>query len=685
MTDTRLLYDAFNIYYNKGMDALKEDNYSMAKRNILAAAETLLKLAKNSTGTLKAERVKRAEELNGLVSKIEDKEKCVPLISDDAFNCESNLIEHKYNVASIEDSFRELYSLEGLNEVKEQVSDLVDQIKVFQIRKKYGIPNPEMSHHMVFTGNPGTGKTTVARIIGQIYCALGILSKGHLVEVDRGDLVAGYVGQTALKTKEIINKSMGGVLFIDEAYSLKKEGNDFGQEAIDTLNKLMEDSRGDLIVIIAGYEKEIKDFIESNQGLKSRFRTYINFSDYTYKELHNIFLGICKKNQYSLNNEANDIIFSYLKNRKKDKYDGNARDVRNLFENIIKLQSRRIAKIKSPTKEDITTITLEDLPLYVRENKLETNQEEKNEKKDLQMLPENIFMDNYNETDENKFEWDDLPSISFADIAGLENVKEIVKNKVLLPLQYPLAYEGYFKKNGGGLFLYGPPGTGKTMIAAAIAKEIGAKFCSINPSSILKQGIGKTEKAIRSLFDQARQYSCSVIYFDEIDSIAPKSTRAQFARQLRSEFLSQLQGIESYSESTNNILFVIASTNKPWDVDSAFIRPGRFGTKVYVGLPDYSARKDMINIRLNKIKDKGVVSIYDDIDIESITERTNGFNCSDITNLLDRVDEISIIRGIQLGNKYICKEDFDLAFKDVHSSVLSEDIEKLMEWRANND
>ena len=284
-----------------------------------------------------------------------------------------------------------------------------------------------------------------------------------------------------------------------------------------------------------------------------------------------------------------------------------------------------------------------------------------------------------------KFEWDNLPAIGFDDIAGLESVKEAVRVKVLLPLKNPEVFEGYVRKSGGGLLLYGPPGTGKTMIAAAIANEIGAKFCSVKPSDLLNQGAGNTEKAVRALFAEARQFPCAVIYFDEMDSISPKSTKSQYARQLRSEFLAQLQGVEEYGKQKNNILFLIAATNKPWDIDSAFIRPGRFGIRVYVGLPDAPAREYMVSHRLEKIKKGGIVSIADDVDLTAIVESTNGFNGADITNLLDRVEEISALEGLKTGTKRIDQKCFDEALSQITSSVQSEDIEKLLDWKTRNE
>ena len=261
------------------------------------------------------------------------------------------------------EAIKELDELVGLENVKTEIRSIVNFAKIQGIRKKRGLKVFPISYHLVFIGNPGTGKTTVARIVAKIYKQLGLLSKGHLVEVDRSGLVAGYVGQTAIKTQEVIAKAMGGILFIDEAYMLSNEKDVFGQEAIDTLLKAMEDHRENLIVIVAGYESLMQTFIESNPGLKSRFNRFIHFDDYTPSELYDIFTGLCTKNQYTLSEDAEALVKEYLTRVYESRTEsfGNGRTVRNCFEKMITNQANRMAAYEEATLEEIQRIEKEDL------------------------------------------------------------------------------------------------------------------------------------------------------------------------------------------------------------------------------------------------------------------------------------------------------------------------------------
>ena len=264
---------------------------------------------------------------------------------------------------NLETTLKELEELVGLSDIKNEVKSLINFAKVNEMRKAKGLPTVSLSLHSVFFGPPGTGKTSIARLVSKAFKSLGILKKGHLVETDRSQLVAGYVGQTAIKTKEVLDRALDGVLFIDEAYSLSSD-DDFGKEAIDTILKYMEDNRDRLIVIVAGYENEMGTFINSNPGLKSRFNKYFSFPNYSGSELLEILLRITTKNKFNMSDEAkskliyiiNDAIFA------EGKQFGNARYIRNLYEQIVQNQFMRVSQIENIEEEHLSEITFADLP-----------------------------------------------------------------------------------------------------------------------------------------------------------------------------------------------------------------------------------------------------------------------------------------------------------------------------------
>lgn len=275
--------------------------------------------------------------------------------------------ECKVVTNELQQSLDQLHFLTGLSAVKSTVQELVNIAKVAQMQAQAGIKAPSITRHLVFTGNPGTGKTTVARLLGEIYNNLGVLSKGHFIEVDRSNLVAEYLGQTAPKTVKVVESALGGVLFIDEAYSLVPDGrgDTFGQEAINTLLKMMEEHREDLVVVVAGYKQEISRFIDSNPGLKSRFSRSVHFEDYSPSELVEVFKLMCEQHGYLFSDKTLESV-RYLVDQFEHQVGelGNGRFVRNIFDRCIAIQCNRLAALAKPTKEDLQTFLPVDVPTH---------------------------------------------------------------------------------------------------------------------------------------------------------------------------------------------------------------------------------------------------------------------------------------------------------------------------------
>lgn len=267
---------------------------------------------------------------------------------------------------TFEELISQLDQLIGLSSVKSKVNDLIAFQRVQLLRKEKGLHSPKSTMHLAFTGNPGTGKTTVARIVGRLYKKIGLLSKGHFMEVSRTDLIAGYQGQTAHKVKALIEKAKGGVLFIDEAYSITENdhSDSYGRECLTELTKALEDYRDDLVVIVAGYTEPMKRFFESNPGLKSRFNTFIEFDDYNERELMDILNQMCLCEDYYISEKAQGLLSQQFLSAVESKGNefANGRYVRNLFETMTMNQARRLSRVASPTLEQLKELSEYDIP-----------------------------------------------------------------------------------------------------------------------------------------------------------------------------------------------------------------------------------------------------------------------------------------------------------------------------------
>ena len=393
MENKEYLERAYRTNYDCAVKYIQNKNWKEAKTSLEKAAEALVKLVPL---TYSAEREKYRTKVNGLTDLLKDvrarvdAEKPVQATGGNSNNRPTSNNNNNSNNRSnsnnnsgggksessdalkekipVEEALAKLNELIGLSEVKREVESITAELEMIAMRSEFGLKGTASNHHLIFGGSPGTGKTTVARIMADILYSLGAIEKGQLVEVGREDLVAGYVGQTGKKTQEKIDEAKGGVLFIDEIYRLGEGGeNDFGKEAVGCLLKAVEDCRDEFVVILAGYEERMDDFFRLNPGLVSRFPNRVHFTDYTPDEMFKIFESMCKKNQYVMGEQAQSMVKANLNTmyETRDENFGNARSVRNLFEKIIKNMNLRLYRLKASgvnvNKEMLMTILPEDI------------------------------------------------------------------------------------------------------------------------------------------------------------------------------------------------------------------------------------------------------------------------------------------------------------------------------------
>lgn len=519
-----------------------------------------------------------------------------------------------------------LDSMTGLSGVKAEVRKIIDLVKVRKMREAQGMGQTAMSLHMVFTGNPGTGKTTIARMLGDIYRELGVLEKGHLVETDRADLVAGYIGQTATKTQAKFQEALGGILFIDEAYTLAGEGQDFGKEAIDTLLKLMEDYRDQIIVIVAGYSENMKKFIGANPGLQSRFTKYIDFEDYNAAEMTEIFKGLAKKNKYVLAEEAVTGIEKYFIKLMKNKPEnfGNGRDVRNIFEKVLQAQSSRIAKATNPNRNDLVTIVAEDLAEFTASNQ--------NDGKSLETLLADLNA--MTGLDEVKAEIQNM-----VNIVSVRKLKE-ERGQINTPMSFHMVFTGN-------------PGTGKTTIARVVGqiyKELGVlssgHLVETDRAGLVAGFVGQTATKTQ---DVCKKALGGILFIDEAYTLAQEND--QFGQEAIDTLLKIME------DKRDQLIVIVAGYSEHMQ---SFINtnPGlqsRFNK--YINFADYNA-EELYSIFEGITKKQGY-KLTEDAEIKAkalfmtmIDNKGKNFgNGRDVRNIFEKVISAHSARIMQLTDR----------------------------------
>ena len=529
---------------------------------------------------------------------------------------------------------RKLDGLVGLSAVKKEIGSLA---AFLNLQIKRGETNTFQGKHYVFTGNPGTGKTTVARIMADVFKTLGILSRGHLVEADRAKLVAGYSGQTAIKTNQLIDTAMGGVLFIDEAYTLKSSDNDaFGAEAVDTLLKRLEDDRRKFICIVAGYTDQMHDFIDSNPGLKSRFTQTIHFDDYTPEELTQIFLNLAVSKNFVIDEPTKQAVGRYFEQLylRRDKNFGNAREARSIFDQTIERQSQRLVKLMGDPgfkEEDMFCITAEDLP---------TTQGEK-----ARPLDEVL-----NELD---------------DFVGMRTVKNSIRRLAVQSMfikQRAAMGAGGVQQMVMNFILTGSPGTGKTSIARKMGEILNSmeilptnRVLEVSRATIVGKYMGETPKIVNNICDRAIG---GILFIDEAYTLSDQSD--QYGKEAVDTLMKRM-------EDDRGKFVVIASGYKDRMEEFLQMNPGlasRFTHKLHI--EDYN--EDELLAIFKKMAQKEHYTLSPtaefkalDVIFKMVMNRDASFgNAREMRNLLDKTVQQLSVRVSQLPPDQVTKETYQI-------------------------
>jgi SpoVK/Ycf46/Vps4 family AAA+-type ATPase len=557
------------------------------------------------------------------------------------------------SVEPIEEDFdqvlQELDALVGLQEVKKEFRQLVDYLKIGKLKEAQGIKSHQLSLHMVFRGNPGTGKTTVARLVGRVFKSLGFLSKGHVVETDRSGLVGEYVGQTAQKTNKMLDEAMGGILFVDEAYALSSGSkSDFGDEALEAILKRMEDQRDQLVVIFAGYPDEMDELLQSNPGLKSRFANHLNFEDFSAEQLLSILKKMLVKSSHFLTVNAEQFASKYLQfiADTSDRYFGNAREVRNLFEDLLKSQSSRLAKQIAENANASDQLSYEEL----RQIHLPDLRE--------------CYQFDYEEYHEETLE-DILAELN--ELIGLGNIKQEIEEMARYIEILKRRKESGLSTDIPGMHavFMGSPGTGKTTVArllARIYKSLGIikkeVLVEASRQDLVAEFVGQTAVKTNKLIDKAMH---GVLFIDEAYALTSRGGN-DFGQEAIEVLLKRME------DDRDDLVVIVAGYQEPMTqfLESNPGLPSRFNKKYNFKDFDEKELQDIFMFYLDKssyVLDKqGEALLQDRID-EKLKTKTEFFGNARWVRKLFEACKISQAQRLSTMS-FISEEDLQLLTKD---------------------